>query len=147
MIFLLRFVLDVCLFRKFTIFGSSIYDNARVCLVTTKSIHSHELLWHFKFPSTIFTMGSTRFLCYPWQHHLVNFNTFNLFLWNDLSMKFNYCILFYIIILYFFNWFDEFFIYRVDLMGMAVGHIYYFLEDVFPKQRGGFRILKTPLFL
>lgn len=32
-------------------------------------------------------------------------------------------------------------------MGMAVGHIYYFLEDVFPKQRGGFRILKTPLFL
>lgn len=35
----------------------------------------------------------------------------------------------------------------VDLMGMAVGHIYYFLEDVFPKQRGGFRILKTPLFL
>lgn len=35
----------------------------------------------------------------------------------------------------------------VDLMGMAVGHIYYFLEDVFPEQRGGFRILKTPLFL
>lgn len=35
----------------------------------------------------------------------------------------------------------------VDLMGMAVGHIYYFLEDVFPRQRGGFRILKTPLFL
>lgn len=35
----------------------------------------------------------------------------------------------------------------VDLMGMAVGHIYYFLEDVFPKQRGGMRILKTPLFL
>lgn len=35
----------------------------------------------------------------------------------------------------------------VDLMGMAVGHIYYFLEDVFPKQQGGFRILKTPLFL
>lgn len=35
----------------------------------------------------------------------------------------------------------------VDLMGMAVGHVYYFLEDVFPKQRGGFRILKTPIFL
>lgn len=35
----------------------------------------------------------------------------------------------------------------VDLMGMAVGHIYYFLEDVFPEQRGGFRILKTPMFL
>ncbi|PSN40624.1 Derlin-2 [Blattella germanica] len=27
----------------------------------------------------------------------------------------------------------------VDLMGMAVGHMYYFVEDVFPVQRGGFR--------
>ncbi|XP_055296675.1 derlin-2 [Sitodiplosis mosellana] len=35
----------------------------------------------------------------------------------------------------------------VDLMGIVVGHAYFFLEDVFPKQRGGFRILKTPLFL
>lgn len=32
----------------------------------------------------------------------------------------------------------------VDLMGIAVGHIYYFMEDVFPNQRGGFKILKTP---
>lgn len=35
----------------------------------------------------------------------------------------------------------------VDLMGMVVGHIYYFLEDVFPRQQDGFRILCTPLFL
>ncbi|CAG2164177.1 unnamed protein product [Oppiella nova] len=35
----------------------------------------------------------------------------------------------------------------VDLMGIAVGHIYYFLEDVFPNQRGGFRILETPTFI
>ncbi|XP_017778046.1 PREDICTED: derlin-2 [Nicrophorus vespilloides] len=35
----------------------------------------------------------------------------------------------------------------VDLMGIAVGHIYYFLEDVFPNQPGGFRILRTPQFL
>jgi len=32
----------------------------------------------------------------------------------------------------------------VDLMGIAVGHVYYFLEDVFPNQPGGMRILKTP---
>ncbi|KAJ8929183.1 hypothetical protein NQ314_018154 [Rhamnusium bicolor] len=32
-------------------------------------------------------------------------------------------------------------------MGIAVGHIYYFLEDVFPNQRGGFKILKTPSLL
>jgi len=32
----------------------------------------------------------------------------------------------------------------VDLMGIAVGHIYYFLEDVFPHQQGGFRVLETP---
>ncbi|XP_066291557.1 derlin-2-like [Branchiostoma lanceolatum] len=32
----------------------------------------------------------------------------------------------------------------VDLLGIAVGHIYYFLEDVFPEQPGGFKILKTP---
>ena len=31
--------------------------------------------------------------------------------------------------------------------GIAVGHIYYFLEDVFPQQPGGFRILKTPQFM
>ncbi|KAK0080867.1 hypothetical protein PV326_007955 [Microctonus aethiopoides] len=35
----------------------------------------------------------------------------------------------------------------VDLIGMAVGHMYYFAEDVFPHQRGGFRILKTPHIL
>ena len=28
--------------------------------------------------------------------------------------------------------------------GIAVGHVYYFLEDVFPNKPGGFRILKTP---
>ncbi|XP_022781511.1 derlin-2-like [Stylophora pistillata] len=32
----------------------------------------------------------------------------------------------------------------VDLIGIAVGHVYYFLEDVFPEQPGGFRILRTP---
>jgi len=32
----------------------------------------------------------------------------------------------------------------VDLMGIAVGHVYYFLEDVFPAQPGGFRVLQTP---
>ena len=32
----------------------------------------------------------------------------------------------------------------VDLLGMAVGHFYYFLEDVFPNQRGGMRLLTTP---
>lgn len=32
----------------------------------------------------------------------------------------------------------------VDLLGMAVGHFYYFLEDVFPHQRGGMRLLTTP---
>eukprot|EP00794_Sanderia_malayensis_P013950 gene13950-15406_t len=35
----------------------------------------------------------------------------------------------------------------VDLMGIAVGHIYYFLEDVFPTKPGGFHILQTPRIL
>ena len=35
----------------------------------------------------------------------------------------------------------------VDILGIAVGHVYYFLEDVFPQQPGGFRILATPQFL
>jgi len=34
-----------------------------------------------------------------------------------------------------------------DLVGIAVGHIYYFLEDVFPVQEGGFKILNTPEIL
>uniref|UniRef100_A0A6B2E4H3 Derlin n=1 Tax=Phlebotomus kandelakii TaxID=1109342 RepID=A0A6B2E4H3_9DIPT len=35
----------------------------------------------------------------------------------------------------------------VDLMGMIVGHVYYFLEDVFPNQRNGCKLLVTPQFL
>lgn len=31
--------------------------------------------------------------------------------------------------------------------GIAVGHVYYFLEDVFPNQPGGKRLLLTPSFL
>ncbi|XP_053678155.1 derlin-2 [Anopheles nili] len=35
----------------------------------------------------------------------------------------------------------------VDLIGIAVGHLYYFLEDVLPNQPGGMKILKTPRIL
>ena len=35
----------------------------------------------------------------------------------------------------------------VDFMGIAVGHFYYFLEDVFPRQQSGFKVLYTPAFL
>ncbi|XP_065568559.1 derlin-2-like [Artemia franciscana] len=35
----------------------------------------------------------------------------------------------------------------VDLIGIAVGHVYFFLEDVFPNQPGGMRLLKTPRIL
>ncbi|CAL1540594.1 unnamed protein product [Lymnaea stagnalis] len=36
----------------------------------------------------------------------------------------------------------------IDLMGIAIGHVYFFLEDVFPQQTpGGFKVLKTPNFL
>jgi Derlin-2/3 len=35
----------------------------------------------------------------------------------------------------------------VDLIGIAVGHLYYFLEDVFPNKPGGFRIIRTPYFM
>ena len=32
-------------------------------------------------------------------------------------------------------------------LGMAVGHIYYFLEDVFPNQPGGMKLIRTPRVL
>ncbi|KTF93903.1 hypothetical protein cypCar_00001874 [Cyprinus carpio] len=32
----------------------------------------------------------------------------------------------------------------IDLLGIGVGHIYYFLEDVFPNQPGGRKLLTTP---
>ncbi|XP_022113855.1 derlin-2 [Pieris rapae] len=35
----------------------------------------------------------------------------------------------------------------VDLVGMAIGHIYFFLEDVWPRQARGQKLLKTPQFL
>uniref|UniRef100_A0A3Q2CTV1 Derlin n=1 Tax=Cyprinodon variegatus TaxID=28743 RepID=A0A3Q2CTV1_CYPVA len=31
-----------------------------------------------------------------------------------------------------------------DLLGIAVGHVYYFLEDVFPNRPGGRKLLTTP---
>ena len=34
-----------------------------------------------------------------------------------------------------------------DLIGIIVGHIYYYLEDVFPNLEGGFKMLGTPEFL
>lgn len=35
----------------------------------------------------------------------------------------------------------------VDLIGIVVGHFYYFFEDVFPNEPHGFRVLETPAFL
>uniref|UniRef100_A0A182W5E2 Derlin n=1 Tax=Anopheles minimus TaxID=112268 RepID=A0A182W5E2_9DIPT len=35
----------------------------------------------------------------------------------------------------------------VDLIGIVVGHTYYFLEDVLPNQPGGMKLLKTPRIL
>nr|CAG4645778.1 EOG090X0CFQ [Lynceus sp. MCZ IZ 141354] len=35
----------------------------------------------------------------------------------------------------------------VDLLGIAIGHLYFYLEDVFPNQRNGRRLLKTPRIL
>lgn len=35
----------------------------------------------------------------------------------------------------------------VDLLGIVVGHVYYFLEDVFPNKPGGLKLLRTPQFL
>ncbi|XP_034832464.1 LOW QUALITY PROTEIN: derlin-2 [Maniola hyperantus] len=35
----------------------------------------------------------------------------------------------------------------VDLVGMAIGHMYFFIEDVLPRHRGGQKLLKTPRFL
>ncbi|XP_029019632.1 derlin-3 isoform X4 [Betta splendens] len=32
----------------------------------------------------------------------------------------------------------------VDLLGISVGHMYYFLEDVFPNRAGGRKLLRTP---
>ncbi|KAL5477172.1 hypothetical protein EMCRGX_G023925 [Ephydatia muelleri] len=34
-----------------------------------------------------------------------------------------------------------------DLVGIGIGHAYYFLEDVFPSKPGGFKILRTPQFM
>ncbi|XP_013870073.1 derlin-3 [Austrofundulus limnaeus] len=35
----------------------------------------------------------------------------------------------------------------VDLLGIAVGHVYYYLEDVFPNRPGGRKLLTTPELL
>ena len=35
----------------------------------------------------------------------------------------------------------------VDILGIAIGHLYFFLEDVFPNQPGGRKLLATPRLL
>lgn len=35
----------------------------------------------------------------------------------------------------------------VDIIGIIVGHFYYFFEDVFPNGPHGFRLLETPRFI
>lgn len=35
----------------------------------------------------------------------------------------------------------------VDIIGIIVGHFYYFFEDVFPLEPHGFRVLNTPRFI
>lgn len=35
----------------------------------------------------------------------------------------------------------------VDIIGIIVGHFYYFFEDVFPYEPHGFRVLETPRFI
>lgn len=35
----------------------------------------------------------------------------------------------------------------VDIIGIIVGHFYYFFEDVFPNEPHGFRVLETPAFI
>lgn len=35
----------------------------------------------------------------------------------------------------------------VDIIGIIVGHFYYFFEDVFPNEPHGFRVLETPRFI
>jgi Derlin-2/3 len=35
----------------------------------------------------------------------------------------------------------------LHVLGIACGHLYYFLEDVFPNQPNGFRVLETPTVL
>ena len=35
----------------------------------------------------------------------------------------------------------------IDIVGIGAGHVYWFLEDVFPNQPNGRKLLKTPQFL
>lgn len=59
------------------------------------------------------------------------------------SIKFNFWYIFFCLRPLLDYWQVVTLIARV-FIGIAVGHVYYFLEDVFPEQQGGFKILKTP---
>jgi Derlin-2/3 len=36
---------------------------------------------------------------------------------------------------------------KFDIMGIIAGHIYYYLEEVYPRLSGGQKIIKTPSYL
>ena len=85
-----------------------------------KPLHSHDFLWCYKFP------GKT------WL--LLDFNQLNFqapylpYVLTGFSLALGSPVL-------------------VDVLGIVCGHLYYYLEDVFPNVEGGFKILHTPQFL
>lgn len=62
--------LDICILCEFIVFGTSIHHHAGVRLVTTKSLHSDEFLWHSQLFGTVFAVGAAWILRDIRQCHL-----------------------------------------------------------------------------
>lgn len=109
--------------------GPSLYYYVGLCVEQAKPQCSHEFLWPTEFPGTFSALGSDGILTSTRKFH--NCGSFRYVVcWFLLKTKtlneqsLNENVLF--------------------LKGIAVGHVYFFLEDVFPNQPGGGRWLKTP---
>ena len=99
-----------------------IHDHAGLCLGQEESLHQNELFWVAYIQCSLPSVGAARILSPLGQFCLS---------WSSRYFDINGHHIEYFLI----------------LPGMAVGHCYYFLEDIFPNQPGGWKILRTPQFL
>lgn len=118
-----------CVFHQFIISGASVHNNASLCLVSEKPSFENEFFRSSELSSKLFSSFESIRVKF-----VANFS-FSVFQAPFLP----WVLLIFSVLL------GNTVI--VDLLGMGVGHLYFFLEDVFPSQEGGFQILKTPSFL
>lgn len=111
--------------------GPSLHHHVGVHLEQEEPQCSHELLWAPELPGPFPSLGSDGILPPAGQLHHRGPSGYQ-------SVA---------VLVEHFSFLHDVIMKRLCFPGIVVGHVYFFLEDVFPNQPGGGRWLKTPLIM